>query len=112
MDALEILQKILHHGATLQICFDRELDFWHGSLIDASIGNLLRIVTSRGIDKKREDIHIASKLSVKLVAVECAKHMIGRDAAPAPKEDVSTLDMFLKIDDSSPDDSRQTLKVH
>jgi hypothetical protein len=44
-DALEILQEIVQHDASLQIWFDRELDFGHGSLIDASIGNLPRIVT-------------------------------------------------------------------
>ena len=49
-DALEILQEIVQHDASLQIWFDRELDFGHGSLIDASIGNLPRIVTSRSID--------------------------------------------------------------
>ena len=44
-DALEILQEIVHHDVSLQTWFDRELDFGHGSLIDASIGNLPRIVT-------------------------------------------------------------------
>jgi hypothetical protein len=36
-DALEILQEIVQYDAGLQIWFDRELDFGHGSLIDASI---------------------------------------------------------------------------
>jgi len=44
-DALEILQEIVQYDASLQIWFDRELDFGHGSLVDASIGNLPRIVT-------------------------------------------------------------------
>ena len=70
-DALEILQEIVQYDASLQIWFDRELDFGHGSLIDASIGNLPRIVTSRSIDKKRGDIRLASKQSVKLAVVEC-----------------------------------------
>jgi len=34
-DALEILQEIVQYDASLQIWFDRELDFGHGSLIDA-----------------------------------------------------------------------------
>ena len=44
-DALEILQEIVHDDTSLQVWFDRALDFGHGSLIDASIGNLPRIVT-------------------------------------------------------------------
>ena len=39
-DALEILQEIVAADASLQIWFDRNLDFGHGSLIDASLGNL------------------------------------------------------------------------
>ena len=98
-DALEILQEIVQYDASLQIWFDRELDFGHGSLIDACIGNLPRIVTSRSIDKKRGDIRLASKQSVKLAVAERAMHNIGRDAAPASKDDVSKLDKFLNIDD-------------
>ena len=98
-DALEILQEILQYDASLQIWFDRELDFGHGSLIDASIGNLPRLVTSRSIDKKRGDIRLASKQSVKLAVVERAMHNIGRDASSASKDDVSKLDKFLNIDD-------------
>ena len=45
--ALEILQEIVAADASLQIWFDRNLDFGHGSLIDASLGNLPRLVTSR-----------------------------------------------------------------
>ena len=98
-DALEILQEIVQHDASLQIWFDRELDFGHGSLVDTSIGNLPRIVTSRSIDKKRGDIRLASKQSVKLAVVERAMHNIGRDAAPASKDNVSNLDKFLNVDD-------------
>jgi len=50
-DALEILQEIVAADASLQIWFDRNLDFVHGSLIDASLGNLPRLVTSRIIEK-------------------------------------------------------------
>ncbi len=77
-DALEILKEIVQHDATLQIWFDRELDFGHGSLIDASIGNLPRIVTSRSIDKMRGDIRLARKQSVKLSVVERAIYNMGR----------------------------------
>jgi lipopolysaccharide biosynthesis protein len=68
-------------------------------LIDASIGNLPRLVTSRSIDKKSGDSRIARKQSVKLAVVERAMHNIGRDAAPAFKDDVSKLDKFLNVDD-------------
>ena len=98
-DALEILQEIVQYDASLQIWFDRELDFGHGSLIDACIGNLPRIVTSRSIDKKRGDMRLASKLSVKLTVVERAMHNIGRDAAPASRDDLSKLNKFLSTDD-------------
>ena len=54
-DALEILQEIVAADASLQIWFDRNLDFEHGSLIDASLGNLPRLVTSRSIEKLRDD---------------------------------------------------------
>jgi hypothetical protein len=98
-DALEILQEIVQHDASLQIWFDRDLDFGHGSLIDASIGNLPRLVTSRSIDKKSGDSRIASKQSVKLAVVERAMHNIGRYTAPASKSTVSKLDKFLNVDD-------------
>ena len=49
-DALEILQEIVA-DASLQIWFDRNLDFGHGSLIEASLGKLPRLVTSRSIEK-------------------------------------------------------------
>ena len=53
-DALEILQEIVAVDASLQIWFDRNLDFEHGSLIDASLGNLPRLVTSRSIEKHHD----------------------------------------------------------
>jgi len=98
-DALEILQEIVHYDASLQIWFDRELDFGHGSLIDASIGNLPRLVTSRSIDKKNGNSRIARKQSVKLAVVERAMHNVGRDKAPASNYSISKLDKFLNVDD-------------
>jgi hypothetical protein len=68
-DALEILQEIAA-DASLQMWFDRNLDFGHGSLIDASLGNLLRLVTSLIIEKKCDDSRIAKKLDVKIIVVE------------------------------------------
>ena len=39
-DALEILQEIVDTDASLHMWFDRGLDFGHGSLVDAQLGNL------------------------------------------------------------------------
>ena len=66
-DALEILQEIVAADASLQIWFDRHLDFGHGSLIDASLGNLPRLVTSRSIEKLSDDSRIVKKIDVKKV---------------------------------------------
>ena len=98
-DALEILQEIVAADASLQIWFDRNLDFEHGSLINASLGNLPRLVTSRSHEKLSDDSRLTSKQSVKLAVVERAMHNIGRDAAPASKGDVSKLVKFLNTDD-------------
>ena len=48
---MEILQEIVDADASLQMWFDRGLDFGHGSLVDAQFGKLPRLVTSRSIDK-------------------------------------------------------------
>ena len=97
-DALEILQEIVQHDASLQIWFDRDLDFGNGSLIDAGIGNLPRLVTSRSTDRKSGDSRIARKQGAKLTAVERAMYNIGRGAAPASKALVSKQDKFLNVD--------------
>jgi hypothetical protein len=64
-DALEILQEMVAADASLQIWFDRNLDFEHGSLIDAVLGNLPRLVTSRSIEKLRNDSRLVKKIDVK-----------------------------------------------
>ena len=98
-DALEILQKIVAADASLQIWFDRNLDFGHGSLIDASLGNLPRLVTSRSIDKQRDDSRIVSKLDVKISVVERAINNIGKDVESTTRSDKLQLNKFLQIDD-------------
>ena len=98
-DALEILQEIVAANASLQIWFDRNLDFTHGSLIDASLGNLPRLVTSRSIEKLSDDSRLMKKIDIKISVVERAIYGIGRDAAPAYKDDESRLDKFLNTDD-------------
>jgi len=98
-DALEILQEIVAADASLQIWFDRHLDFGHGSLIDASLGNLPRLVTSRSIEKLRDDSRIVKKLDVKIGVVERAIDNIGRDIKPMTSSAKLQLNKFLQIDD-------------
>ncbi|MDB0000804.1 hypothetical protein N9E53_06965 [Amylibacter sp.] len=98
-DALEILQEILHYDSTLRVWFDRDISFEVGGDLSADIVSLPRLVTSRSHEKLSDDIRLTSKQSVKLAVVERAMHNIGRDAAPASKDDVSKLDTFLNTDD-------------
>lgn len=51
--ALETLQEIVDADVSLHMWFDRGLDFGHGSLVDASLGNLPRVVTSRSQDTQK-----------------------------------------------------------
>ena len=98
-DALEILQEILHYDSSLRVWFDRDISFEVGGDLSADIVSLPRLVTSRSHEKLSDDSRLTSKQSVKLAVVERAIHNIGRDAAPASKDDVSKLDMFLNRDD-------------
>ena len=98
-DALEILQEIVAADASLQIWFDRNLDFGHGSLIDASLGNLPRLVTSRSIEKLSDDSRLVKKIDVKTSVVERAIHSIGRDAEVSSKGDSFMLETFLNTDE-------------
>jgi hypothetical protein len=102
-DALEILQEIVAADASLQTWFDRNLDFGHGSLIDSSLGNLPRLVTSRSIDKQGDDSRIVKKIDVKISVVERAIDALkngdvdlGRDGKKTTRKQ---LDEFLKLDD-------------
>jgi hypothetical protein len=98
-DALEILHEIVAVDASLQIWFDRNLDFGHGSLIDASLGNLPRLVTSRSIEKLRDDSRLVKKIDVKISVVERTIYNIGGDTALASKPTVSKLGKFLSTND-------------
>ena len=70
--ALEILQEIVAADVSLHMWFDRGLDFGHGSLVDAQLGNLPRVVTSRSLDRQTTDGRLMSKREVKIAAVEWA----------------------------------------
>lgn len=97
--ALEILQEILHSDSSLRVWFDRDISFEVGGDFSADIVSLPRLVTSRSNEKLSDDSRLSSKQSVKLAVVERAMHNIGRDIAPASKDDVSKLDKFLNTDD-------------
>jgi hypothetical protein len=98
-NALEILQEIVAADASLQIWFDRNLDFGHGSLIDASLGNLPRLVTSRSIEKLSDDSRLVKKIDVKIGVVERAIYSIGRDTEVSTNGDRLMLEKFLNTDD-------------
>jgi hypothetical protein len=98
-DALEILQEIVAADARLQIWFDRNLDFGHGSLIDASLGNLPRLVTSRSIEKLSDDSRLVKKIDVKISVVERAINSIGRDTEVSSNADRLMLEKFLNTDE-------------
>jgi len=98
-DALEILQEILHYDSSLRVWFDRDISFEVGGGLSADIVSLPRLVTSRSHEKLSDDSRLTNKQSVKLAVVERAIYNIGRDAAPASKDDVSKLDKVLNVDD-------------
>ena len=98
-DALEILQEIVAADASLQIWFDRNLDFAQGSLIDASLGNLPRLITSRSIEKLQNDSRLVKKIDVKISVVERAINNIGRAVEPMKSSAKLQLNKFLQIDD-------------
>ena len=93
-----MLQEIVAADASLQMWFDRHLDFGHGSLIDSSLGNLPRLVTSRSIKKQHDDSRIVKKLDVKISVVERAINNIGKNIKPMTSIAKSQLNMFLQID--------------
>ena len=98
-DVQEILQEILHYDSSLRVWLDGDISFEVGGDLSADIVSLPRLVTSRSHEKLSDDSRLTSKQSVKLAVVERAMHNIGRDAAPAPKDDVSKLDKFLNTED-------------
>jgi hypothetical protein len=98
-DALEILEEMLDHDSSLRVWFDRDISFEVGGDLSADIVSLPRLVTSRSHEKLTGDSRLTSKQSVKLAVVERAIYGIGRDAAPASKDDKSKLDKFLNTDD-------------
>jgi len=98
-NALEILQEIVAAYASLQIWFDRNLDFDHGSLIDAILDTLPRLVTSRIIEKLREDSRLVKKIAVKISVVKSVINNIGSAVEPMTSGAKLQLNKFLQIDD-------------
>ena len=60
-EALEILQEIVDADTSLHMWFDSGLDFGHGSLVDAQLGNLPRVITSRSLDRQTPNSRLLSK---------------------------------------------------
>ena len=94
-----ILQEILHSDSSLRVWFDRDISFEVGGDLSTDIVSLPRLVTSRSHEKLSDDSRLRRKQSVKLAVVERAMHNIGREAAPASKDDASKLEKFLRTDD-------------
>ena len=69
---LEILQEIVDADASLHMWFDRGLDFGHGSLVNAELGNLPRVVTSHSQDTQSTNSLLLSKCEVIIATVEMA----------------------------------------
>lgn len=85
--------------SNLCVSFARSIGIEVGGDLSVDIVSLPRLVTSRSHEKLSDDSRLTSKQSVKIAVVESAMHNIGRDAAPASKNDVSKLDKFLNIGD-------------
>ena len=98
-DALEILHVIVTADPSLQLWFDRELAFAHGSLIDANLSSLPQLITSRSHEKLSDDNRLTSKQSFKLAVVERAMYGTGRDTEVSRKGDSLMLEKFLSTDD-------------
>jgi hypothetical protein len=97
-DAPEILHEIVTSKPNLKLWFDRESDFGNGSLIDANLSNLPRIVTSRSTEKQRGDIRPMRKIEVNLSVVERALQAIGSEEKDEQKGTIAKLDKFLNTD--------------
>ena len=73
------------------------------SLIDAPLGeflgNLPRLVTSRSIEKLRDDSRIVKKIDEKISVVERAIYSIGRDTEVSSNGDRLMLEKFLNADE-------------
>jgi len=78
-EAFEVLQEIIYADSNMQTWFDREIDLAQGSDISAELVSLPRLVTSRSVEKQRDDSRITKKLAVKMDVVERAIHNLGRE---------------------------------
>ena len=69
------------------------------SLIDASLGNFLRLITSCSIEKQHDDSRIAKKIDVKTSLVEHAIYNICRAVEPIISSAKLQLNKSLQIDE-------------
>jgi hypothetical protein len=73
-EGIELLQEIVGADASMQLWFDRALDFSAGSLIGGSVAAMPRVITSRSLDACGGGLLVAirSKNQVKIDVVEAA----------------------------------------
>ena len=69
------------------------------AILDASLGNLPRLVTSRSVEKLSDDNRLVKKIDVKISVVERAIYSISRDTEVLSKGDSLMLEKFLNTDD-------------
>lgn len=84
-DALECLQEMIDRDPSLQVWFDRNLDFSAGSNISADPGGMPRIVTSRSsenLGSVKNAFGLKSKMEIKTEALEQAAINLEKDLAP------------------------------
>lgn len=70
--ALEMLQEIVHADPSIQIWFDRGLDFDADGDLGLTPVAMPHLVTSRSLDKQSSDFRVMSKREVKMATVDMA----------------------------------------
>ena len=98
VDALEILQEILHYESSLRVWFDRDVNFEVGGDLSADIASLPRLVTSRSHEKLSSDSRLTSKQSLKLAVVERAIYNLTNKSSKDETDSKRLLDKFLILD--------------
>ena len=75
--ALETLQELLYFDPSIQIWFDRDLNFEAGGDLGLTPVAMPRVVTSRSLDKQNSNMRVMSKREVKITIVEMAIRAFG-----------------------------------
>ena len=93
--ALETLQELLYFDPSIQIWFDRDLNFEAGGDLGLTPVAMPRVVTSRSLDKQNSNIRVISKREVKINIVEMAIRACGE----------------IKIEDSQEQNEKETVNL-